>query len=53
MDEQCVSIVLLCLTFVRRWQRLPDAVEMHGSVERWAAFAVGFLLTAAILLVVF
>jgi hypothetical protein len=53
MDEEYVSIVLLCLTFGRRWHRLPGAVETHGSVERWAAFAVGFLLTAAILLVVF
>jgi len=35
------------------WQTLPGAVETHGLVERWAAFAVGFLLTAAILLVVF
>jgi hypothetical protein len=44
---------LLCLTLFGGWQRLPSAVETHGSVERWAAFAVGFLLTAAVLLVLF
>jgi hypothetical protein len=29
------------------------AVGTHRSAERWAAFAVGFLLTTAILLVIF
>ena len=47
------SIVLLCLTSSDGWQRLPGAVETHGSVERWAAFVVGFLLTTAALLVIF
>jgi hypothetical protein len=53
LNEQRLSIVLLCLTLFGGWQRLPSAMEAHGSVERWAAFAVGFLLTAAVLLVLF
>jgi hypothetical protein len=48
-----VSVVLLCLTLSSGWQRLPGAVGTHRSAERWAAFAVGFLLTTAILLVIF
>jgi hypothetical protein len=46
-------VVLLCLTLCSGWQRLAGAVGPHGAAERWAAFAVGFLLTAAILLVIF
>jgi hypothetical protein len=51
-EERGLVIVRLCLTFFVGCQRLAVAVT-HGSVERWAAFAVGFLLTAAVLLVIF
>jgi hypothetical protein len=53
MDEQCVSIVPVVLDVCAALAETSGRVEPHGSVERWAAFAVGFLLTAAILLVVF